>query len=522
MSYNVIEDEIPSKKVNINAHYPASETYEYDISLVRLNLDNEREKDINTNNGFIITKRQNIKKDLKSDDSIFSSKYGKTMQDANAFENRYSCKCGHYQGGLYNGIVCEYCHTPVKYISDNFEYFGWICIKDPYVLIHPNLFKSLKSLIGPKDFNLIIDCDDKIDEDGHVVHREPNKDNPFIGLGVLGFKDHVDEILEFYKNKKPAKIEFYNDIKQNQDKLFTHSIPVYTTQLRPYNIDDNNFSFEGNNAIYNILAAQAARVNKDTLFMRRKDKPEKQILYAMQCNYNDIYADMEKVLASKKGYTRSLIGGRFNFCSRVVIVPDPELNIDELGVPYATMIELFQQRIVNILSKTYFPSEAYKIWDRARNIFDPNIANLIESIIQSEYVGVFFNRNPSIASESIRQMRIVKMNYDYACSVPLQILSGFGADFDGDTLNLNWIINKAVLEQAKRIFNPRYAGQISRNNGMFNSNVHHQTDTMICLNSFAFLSRESYNQTQLEKINKAKGTKPLILAKTPYNIYKEN
>ena len=76
--------------------------------------------------------------------------------------------------------------------------------------------------------------------------------------------------------------------------------------------------------------------------MRRKDKPEKQILYAMQCNYNDIYADMEKVLASKKGYTRSLIGGRFNFCSRVVIVPDPELNIDELGVPYATMIELFQ------------------------------------------------------------------------------------------------------------------------------------------------------------------------------------
>jgi hypothetical protein len=43
MSYNVIEEEIPSKKVNINAHYPASETYEYDISLVRLNLDNERE-----------------------------------------------------------------------------------------------------------------------------------------------------------------------------------------------------------------------------------------------------------------------------------------------------------------------------------------------------------------------------------------------------------------------------------------------------------------------------------------------
>lgn len=518
MDRNIIEDDMPYKKVNINVHYPSSDVYDYQVRLERLNLDKEREKDINTNNGFIITKRQNIKKDLKSEDSIFSSKFGKTLQDANPFENRYTCKCQHYQGKLYNGIICEYCHTPVKYVSDNFEYFGWICIKDPYVLIHPNLFKSLQCLIGPKDLNLIIDCDDKIDEDGHTIHREPSKDNPFVGLGILGLRDHIDEILEFYKNKKPAKIDYYLDIKNDQDKLFTHSIPVYTTQLRPYSIDENNFSFEGNNAIYNILASQASRVNRDNLFMRRKDKPEKQILYAMQVNFNEIYADMEKVLSSKKGYTRSLIGGRFNFCSRVVIVPDPSLEIDELGLPYATMIEIFQQRIVNILSKTYIPSEAYKIWNAARNKFDINIARLIESILESEYVGGFFGRNPSIASESIRQMRVVKLNYDYACSVPLQILKGFGADFDGDTLNFTWINNASVLEQAKKIFNPRYAGQISRNDGMFNSNVSHQTDTMICLNSFAFLSRDSYNVNQIEQIRKAKATKPLHLVNIPYKV----
>ena len=504
---NNIEDEVNFTKMNINAHYPTSEVYDYQVSLERINLDEERERDINRNNGFIITKRQNIKKDLKSDDSIFSSKYGKTLQDVNSFENRYQCKCQHYQGSLYNGIICEYCHTPVKYVSDNFEYFGWICIKDPYVLIHPNMFKSLQALIGPKDLNLIIDCDEKIDEDGFPVEPEPTKDNPFVGLGILGLRDHIDEILEFYKNKKPSKIDFYEDIKKDQDKLFTHSIPVYTTQLRPYSIDDNNFSFEGTNSTYNMLASHASKVNKDKLFMRRKNKPEKQILYAMQVNFNEIYAEMEKVLASKKGYTRSLIGGRFNFCSRVVIVPDPKLNIDEIGLPYASLIEIFQQRIVNILSKTYLPSEAYKIWDSARNQFDPNIAHLIESILESEYVGVFFNRNPSIASESIRQMRVVKLNYDYACTVPLQILSGMNADFDGDTLNVTWIINKDLLHSAMRVFNPRYAGQISRNDGMFNSNVAHQTDTMICLNSFAFLGREAYNQNQLDKIRKAIASK---------------
>ena len=42
---------------------------------------------------------------------------------------------------------------------------------------------------------------------------------------------------------------------------------------------------------------------------------------------------------------------------------------------------------------------------------------------------------------------------------------------------------------------------------MFNSNVAHQTDTMICLNSFAFLGREAYNQNQLDKIRKAIASK---------------
>lgn len=504
-----MDNEVNFRKVNINLHYPASDLYEYEVRLERINLDKEREHDIATNNGFFITKRQNIKKDLKSDDSIFSSRYGKTLQDVNPFENRYKCKCGHYQGKIYNGIVCEYCHQPVKYVADNFEYFGWICIKDPYVLIHPNMYKSLQCLIGPKDLNLIIDCDDKIDEDGHVIHQEPSKDNPFIGLGILGLRDHIYEVLEFYKNKKPSKLEYYEDIMKDIDKLFTHSIPVYTTQLRPYSIDDNNFSFEGTNAIYNILASQASRVNKDNLFMRRKDKPEKQILYAMQMNFNEIYTEMEKVLASKKGYTRSLIGGRFNFCSRVVIIPDPKLNIDEIRLPYASLIEIFSQRIINILSKTYLPSEAYKIWDSARNEYNENINQLMQSILDSEYVGVFFGRNPSIASESIRQMRVVGINKSYACSVPLQILNGFEADFDGDTLNATWIINKELLKSAMRVFNPRYAGQISRNDGMFNSNVAHQSDTMICLNSFAFLGREAYTQNQIDNIRKAIASHPV-------------
>ena len=66
---NNIEDEVNFTKMNINAHYPTSEVYDYQVSLERINLDEERERDINRNNGFIITKRQNIKKDLKAQEN---------------------------------------------------------------------------------------------------------------------------------------------------------------------------------------------------------------------------------------------------------------------------------------------------------------------------------------------------------------------------------------------------------------------------------------------------------------------
>ncbi len=488
------------------------------VQLVRLNLDEERIKDINTNNGFIISKRQNINKDVKSDEGIFSSKFGKTLSDANAYENRYKCKCGHLQGTINKGMTCEYCHTQVKFISDNFEYFGWICIKEPYAVIHPNLFKSLQAFIGGKELDRILSSNDNIDENGFIKEKDTNKNSPFIGLGMIEFREKFYEVMEFYKNKnikKPQKLLYYQDIMENADKVFTHSIPVYTTQLRPFNIDGTKFNFEGNNEIYNNLAAQAAKVNKDILYIRtrtgakKSSKAEKQLLYAMQKNINDIYSDLEKQLSGKKGYVRSLIGGRFNFCSKVIIVPNPELEIDEIKLPYAAMLEIFQQRIVNILSKTYIPSEAYKMWDSARNCFDRNIANLIESIIESEYVGVFFGRNPSLHSESIRQMRVVGLNYDYSCGVPLQILTGFGADFDGDTMYAMWINNKETLEVAMRIFNPRYAGQISRNDGLFNNNVALQSDTMIGLNSFAFLGRDYYSNEALDKIRLAKMSRKL-------------
>ena len=218
--------------------------------------------------------------------------------------------------------------------------------------------------------------------------------------------------------------------------------------------------------------------------------------------YMEIYADLEKIIAQKKGYVRSLNGGRYNFTARNVIIPDPDLRIDEIILPYASLIELLSLTIINILSKTYSPSEAYRVWDEARIMYNPTIAELIQSIIDSQYVGIILNRNPSISPASIIQLHIIGVSKDdtYSCKVPHEILKSMGADFDGDTLNIMLIINDEFLINAARLFNPRLSMQISYNDGMFNANMALQTDTMICINSFAQLGLDSMSQEDIDAI----------------------
>ena len=97
-------------------------------------------------------------------------------------------------------------------------------------------------------------------------------------------------------------------------------------------------------------------------------------------------------------------------------------------------------------------------------------------------------------------MHVIGINMNYTTSVPLRILKPLAADFDGDTLNIMYLINKDFIDAAERVMNPRNAMQISRNDGMFNSDVNHAKDILINCNSMIQLSRDKYSAKQLEMI----------------------
>ena len=439
--------------LNLKVTFPRDEEYDYFVKLVKLDFDKECFKDLSNGNGFLIQEPQPINKAIKSDTSIFSTRFGRSLNDENPYSHRYRCKCGHIQGAFFAvenepNFVCPICGESVKMVGDNFRFFGYIKLKPEYCIIHPNIYASLISIIGKDNLEAIIEPSIELDMNGNPMSdydrrllkkknlRKYKKgvakiDTTYEGIGILGFRDKFQEILDYFYKKKAFKKAMYDDIMEHKDIVFIHSIPVYTTQLRIAKVENKRFTFEKTNADFNLLAKLAATINKDNLSVYRSRKYQNQILWDMQSKLNELTTEIINILSDKKGVMRSTITGRTAFSSRCVIVPDATLKMDECAISYFSLVLLMEQIIINILQSSYniTYSQAYKIWYYASLRIDQRVLDILNNLIAMDKIHVIINRNPTITYMSMCWQRVVKVNLDsIVLSLNGFILKGLNAD----------------------------------------------------------------------------------------------
>lgn len=321
-------------KLNVRLTYPHSDTYEYFTRLDVIDMDKECQKDIDSGDGFLITTpMKTIKKDIHNMNGIYSSRFGPKMGDLNPFADRYRCYCGTTTGRIWNDTTCPYCGTKVKYVDDNFKKFGWIVLKDNYHIIHPKFYESLDFLMGPSKYNTerkktkatakskkinkpsklknILNFSPEVDQHGVLspCAFKPD-DEPFYGIGMMEFYDRFDEVLDYYAAKNPKKKDFVDDIKEHKDIVFCHSIPVYTTHLRPIDIRNNEMYFDPTNGLYNMIHKHVFKINQDKRHMDRNIKIKNSELFKLQMKYMELCEEVLNSLSGKYGNLRMLIGGR--------------------------------------------------------------------------------------------------------------------------------------------------------------------------------------------------------------------
>ena len=161
-------------------------------------------------------------------------------------------------------------------------------------------------------------------------------------------------------------------------------------------------------------------------------------------------------LKGKEGRIRNnLMGKRVDFSARSVITPDPNIDLDELGVPNKIAENMTYPDIVNNINK----SALNRLLENGPNVY-PFIKSIVKknkikitinnnnykdmilengdtvnrSIMDGDYV--LFNRQPSLHKMSMMAHR-VKVMEGNTFRLNVSVTPPYNADFDGDEMNMH-------------------------------------------------------------------------------------
>ena len=295
------------------------------VCVSRRNWDANCFSDISSGTGFLITDPPEVEIDETRKKALYgpqSPLFGTTFSDEQSFQERYRCKCGEFKGTIFEGEVCPKCNTKIEFRDVDPRMTGWIPLGNKKI-VAPHYYRILQSAIGKDEFPEIIFMKKKVDRDGRRVDlteeemKEFDPKSPFCGIGLEEFRSRYDEILEFYKRKKPAKAKTFDLLSKERLKVFTSHIPVYTTLLRQQSVTSENFYFTGIDKDINTTT-NLARNLRDS-----EEIETPVILNRIQSKANAIWEFNFNLLNTKDGLIRDqLIGGSLNFTARNVIVPD--------------------------------------------------------------------------------------------------------------------------------------------------------------------------------------------------------
>lgn len=419
----------------------------------------------------------------------------------------WECNCGKYKRMKHRGITCEKCGVEVIQSRVRRERMGHIELVAP--VCHIWYLKGIPSYLGlildmpVKDLERVIyfdaylvinqgrspyprktllsqfDC-----EQYQELHPEDADFKAEIGaeairqiLGQIDLHLEIGRLEDEYE--KTASVAARHKIMRRM-KIFTSLLqgdlrpewmvmtvlPVLPPDLRPLvPLEGGRFASSDLNELYrrvlnrNIRLQRLIEIEAPSVIIKNEKRMLQESIDALIDNgrrgqpvrgqqSKRALKSLSEILRGKQGrFRQNLLGKRVDYSGRSVIVVDPELRLDQCGLPKAMALELFKSHIfASLLEREIAPN--LRVARRMVEESAPEVWDALEEIVKRH--PVLLNRAPTLHRLGIQAFNPILVDGKAIKIHPL-VCHAYNADFDGDQMAVHVPLSKNAQEEASNL-----------------------------------------------------------------------
>jgi DNA-directed RNA polymerase subunit beta' len=157
---------------------------------------------------------------------------------------------------------------------------------------------------------------------------------------------------------------------------------------------------------------------------------------------------LSEMLRGKQGrFRQNLLGKRVDYSGRSVIVVNPELKLDQCGLPKIMALELFKPYVFAGLMDLELATNL-RVAKKMVEEGDPVIWDVLENVVKDR--PVLLNRAPTLHRLGIQAFYPILVD-GKAIKVHPLVCGAFNADFDGDTMSVHLPLSKNAQKESETL-----------------------------------------------------------------------
>jgi len=418
----------------------------------------------------------------------------------------WECNCGKYKRMKHRGITCEKCGVEVIQSRVRRERMGHIKLVAP--VVHIWYLKGIPSYLGLILDMQVRDLERVVYFDAYMVIHQGKSPYPrktvlesaeyekyldlhpedldfkaemgaeaiYQVLSILDLELEIAHLKEAYektvsvalRHKIMRSIKVLNNLLQAKlrpEWMVLTVLPVLPPDLRPLvPLPGGRFASSDLNELYrrvlnrNIRLQRLIEIDAPSVIIKNEKRMLQEAFDTLidngrrgqpvRSSNRRSLKSLSDTLRGKQGrFRQNLLGKRVDYSGRSVIVVDPELRMDQCGLPKVMALELFKSHVfAGLLERELAPnlrSARRMVEDGVSEVWD-----VLADVVKDH--PVMLNRAPTLHRLGVQAFYPILVD-GKAIKVHPLVCSGFNADFDGDQMAVHIPLSRRAIQESKSL-----------------------------------------------------------------------